>query len=1551
MNDSRRRRLQGSSVTVNAQRYIIKSEIGAGGSYLIYLAEPEEIPNQRVVIREFYPIDALAHRDEQGNLHFDELLLDTYREEFCREQNNAIVVTGEITQATAAWSADPNTFCAVMQMFSGDSKTLYELLTEWEDTPPDTDVVRLYISLSIISALLSSLETLHTNVQRLHCDLSYYNVKVSGNLNDFKQGNHLAAQIFDFGSMVELDANHQYRAASMEDLPASTPFFRPCEMEGCPTVLSPATDLYSVTVLLYSLVCGHNCKLEWLWSTSSNHQRMVDCDFFAVKDDLEGLNLSDVVRSSLFRILKKGLALEPQKRYQTALEMQKEIDHLANWIRPFQIDDLRDKMYLHNRSIHDHNGIYHLGVQHEVSSKLFSKLSGPEKEDAITITSTDNAPPLYHYLNDSWNSAAPLQHLILSGEGGSGKTTSLLETAALLQEEAVPVLYIPMNALTAQAHPLECYLEKVVFPTHENALGVLRNCCCQQRNESSVPQVVFFLDGVNEINDSIRSEAITDIQTWMGYDNLQIVVAGRSGISNYQAFFKENTLQLQIQPLEEGQVVQYLGEHGLLPADPDAISVLYNPLMLVLYVNTALYQKENPKLANSFRPELTQGAILWNYIEAQVIKNSKQHPTRVQEYAIKVAAHYAAAWIGWAMGNQYALDKAALIDTLDEFFKQYDCWKNISELKSCGVTHWQPEPYELVELLTEELCVLAVDKGMYSFQHQIFRDYYAAAAMEHDAMLKNPEQSELWKCAPSYTWNYVRDLLAGLLTEEKMDQIWNSMRGVDVEQRSYSMYKLVDVAAAKNKDDLSNVDFSEMDLRTVSLTGKRIDAKDKYVSFKNARIGETTFTNKGMLQELGILKASPDGKTLAMIGDGKGCFIDAITGYIIADFPIFFNTRIDVRDICWSPDSSYISFWGGDICLRHYKHYTVDLTGHIEKTDFKKMGTAVSILWGQNKNSIIKLFHDFEHGLYLAGYSLNIKGIIGSSYIHHAWTNDRKRLFLAWEMKGGSTSSERMYRFSCFDLEKDRIVLQVMVPFDIDIDKILSSPDGKYLLIENFHYGYYLLDVQNGETIRLIHDAFNAIWTVDGAFIAWCVPHKNEIGLFQLDNKTFQKIQLDKIENRHLCSIDSFIRENKSYLVWYGYEDNGIDWNGSANIKEIIFETYCLQETECLPIRRFLAPVLNGFNWIKNANGLYIYLGYQNGGIFQIDLCKRRCESVVFSGEYSRIYSPNGDYFVQRGNTQSLWEVWNTGSNETLFKDYSSNLLEPAWLADSSGFLIRQDDVTFILRGINGQRTTFHTNDFGIKQAFCSPNGNYICFMSCVSMDSRGTVSIYDRNNELIWSDTSSDMLGEWHVEWSCDDRYILYHQFDEKNYECKLKQLDLKRNKIIQTVSFPDSLTSFAWAYKKNLLAFSTGHKVYLVFLGETRGLIDALHKSAKLVYECYHDFIDYISFSPDEEYLALSDINGCLYVLKVEDSRNIFRSIWPRYIKPFYLKFEPLPGINIVNADFTGAEFSSDETRELIRQNGGIIDNSIINPFLTRYSRLPKIIQKQLIKKTRNR
>lgn len=544
----------------------------------------------------------------------------------------------------------------------------------------------------------------------------------------------------------------------------------------------------------------------------------------------------------------------------------------------------------------NNNGAYRLL---DINDGLFPELSA---WDGVRYSNENGESiPLFDCLFDERGSNER-KHMLLLGGGGMGKTVSLLRLWDKLLEKGTCTLYIPLHEIMSERIDIRAteaviskFITDNVWPGHAERTELLIDHLLEPAGE---PMFILLLDGFNEVPGENKRAAMAAIKKWMLFPGVQVVISSRYDFRKDIAV--ADLRELKIEPLSDIQVEKWFELRGMqVPVEnPKLYSLLKTPFMLTLY--TQVESRYNEGRETSYikwmEPADTSGDLMWNFMQCQILKMANDH-LKPNEDVMKaiIATSYILPYICWTMEwkELFAVEAGALKQWISEAAALYKkTWKSYPEpwVESLeielGNIRWKNDGF--LHVLIKELELLVNhDERTYSLLHQNFRDFLAAVHLYHVAATNmQGALAETWEKRP-FSDNVIT-FLAEWMPEEAADTMFQSLRGKQISEGNYIFFNLVRVIRKIKQDDLSGMDFSDMDLRTVVLNGARLVNGAQRAVFRNARINYGTLVVQGHQDKIYYVAFSEDGTQLLSISAFEIRIWDIRTGsciHEIADGP------------------------------------------------------------------------------------------------------------------------------------------------------------------------------------------------------------------------------------------------------------------------------------------------------------------------------------------------------------------------------------------------------------------------------------------------------------------------------------------------------------------------------------------------------------------------------------------------------------------------------------------------------------------------------------------
>lgn len=607
-----------------------------------------------------------------------------------------------------------------------------------------------------------------------------------------------------------------------------------------------------------------------------------------------GINESESIEAFAREII-TSVPMERLKRYTASGE--------AKDYPPISTPDyIIARLRLYHERQYQQSGNYALN---EIRSELFPAI----KNSDINVLYKDDDKKdvsLVKFLSELDGQADHDKHILITGEGGMGKTVSLLKTAEYLLGKRINAIYVPLSKIDADL-TLDQYLERIVCGGNQSMWGNLRQLMSVPY--TTIPNVVLLLDGINEVSlNYIETLVKSDIKKkYMdAYSGIKLVMTSRWFDNSIMHSLQENVISLEMQSLDRETIEVYLQNMGLPSVvDEKIISVIRTPLMLTLFSDVESHKDKYQNIDGIILEEKpnTAGKILSNFFQTQLYRAA-------EEESFDRASHLVLL--------EYLLPSFAykMIEKQSMYLSEDDVWDSIDEIKDEGERYsWykndklrrlirgrsRVDADVLLELAESSLHFLHRSDSGYEFLHQSFRDYFAAFHISNemksfakDAGRMNVEESVL--CRDTYP-NEIIGFVSDILYEEKAQPILSEKGWEFPDKESVSAQKnsvaeqllplwrnevgepiqnavanIINIMKIGRQNLLAWCDFSHLDLRKCWLNKCRFTLwhEDKYYAsiFDGAWIDRANFLTDG--HETQISAIVFDGQSQVFSGDKAG---------------------------------------------------------------------------------------------------------------------------------------------------------------------------------------------------------------------------------------------------------------------------------------------------------------------------------------------------------------------------------------------------------------------------------------------------------------------------------------------------------------------------------------------------------------------------------------------------------------------------------------------------------------------------------------------------------
>ena len=559
------------------------------------------------------------------------------------------------------------------------------------------------------------------------------------------------------------------------------------------------------------------------------------------------------------------------------------------------------QLKFHNKQQYERDGNYALG---DINSELF-----PAIKDITTnnyyVDKINHTSSLIKYIDDNQKNNVR-KNLFLFGDGGMGKTITMLKTAEYLLNKDIPAIYIPLSKINLNKEDtIEEYLHKNVCGGNKGFWKILQDT--MSMNYEDYPSVVLLLDGINElpVDREIAKRIVNDIKDKFidGYKGVDLIITSRWYDAYVMNSLTDNLTKLEMQQLGKLSINKYLEKMGLPTVhDKKMLSVISTPLFLSLYADVEKHKNkyeyiEDIKLIEN--PD-TSGKIFQNFFQTQLFRAAEEKNfDRATHY---VLLDYMLPEIAYRMikkhSNQMTISEEEVFEIQDEIedkSKRYK-WYTRDKLRKILGGGCNIDVDSLLTLARSLNFLHKTDEG-YSL-HQSFRDYFVACHIANEmlAFCKNNERKQETSpvleevCFDIDILKFVSDLIReeeatpykenngwvlpskenmGISKTEQLLDLWRDAEGENAQNAIYNLFNVMSIG---RKNKLFGCNFSRIDLRKCNLRGKMFvewENENIYPSnFDEAWIDYASFLTEGHYATITAL--CTDEKEFIFSGDKSG---------------------------------------------------------------------------------------------------------------------------------------------------------------------------------------------------------------------------------------------------------------------------------------------------------------------------------------------------------------------------------------------------------------------------------------------------------------------------------------------------------------------------------------------------------------------------------------------------------------------------------------------------------------------------------------------------------
>lgn len=861
----------------------------------------------------------------------------------------------------------------------------------------------------------------------------------------------------------------------------------------------------------------------------------------------------------------------------------------------------------------------------EIDDRLFP--NAQTKHSTLVLearNSNDESKTVAEIVAESWKKGDK-NHLMIEGEGGIGKTVTLLSIPDKFTPFPVPAIYIPLHELPQGDDPIERYIKKKVLNNKEDLFGQLLDLLDNPWDKG--PQLLLLLDGFNEIAAENRQTISEDIKYWSEFQGIQIVTSSRYDIHTYVALSYDYSA-IKLQPLSNTTAEAYLNSMGArIPTDSAVKELITIPLLLTLYVKTELILEQRETDSAEFKEVKNAGTIVWNYLQCELWRFGREAENA--KTAI-IAMEFIAPYLAWQMqkNSLFVLSKKEFHDFMDDAYRLLETHFNeptdfsFHIQDALQIANGIPSLELIRNLLENHLCLFVKNGNSYKLMHQQFRDALAAMHLINSIYLNGNSLPTEWTSTIDY---YVMQFVANLISENEAYRLWEQNRTSP--QLESSTRNQLELQSRLHNCDYSKLNFSGLDLSNISLFLYRIGNTKIKLPIQADGMDLTVLSEKTFSTE------AHNGPVNSVVLAQSGKYI--VSG----------SSDKTIR--IWDLES-------GD-CIRKFVGHNATVKSIVVVPKRKRVVSGAldgSIcIWDIESGKCLQTLKEHQASINTVAVTPDNKHIVSGS-----WDNDIR----VWNMESGEctkilkghqsgvdaiaiaqiSNTTRIVSISydntirLWDPEHEKC-LKTIDRYEVSMNTIAFTPDCKNIICGSWDNIIRIWDLESGICVKELvgHDALVHTITV--------TPDSRYIVSGSVDKTIriwdFNSGKSIKILKGHKSRINAVIVTPDSRRIVSGSEDNSI-------------RIWDLESGVCI-------KTLEGYDWSVNAvaitpNGKTAVCGFTDKTIRFWNMERRQCQKTM-EGHFDLVtalaITPDGRRVVS-GSRDKTIRVWDMENEQCLRK-------------------------------------------------------------------------------------------------------------------------------------------------------------------------------------------------------------------------------------------------------------------------------------------------------------
>lgn len=1240
--------------------------------------------------------------------------------------------------------------------------------------------------------------------------------------------------------------------------------------------------------------------------------------------------------------------------------------------------------------------------KYEKSIYLYNDLFAEDKLIKEILPKTKRSTHEYflsEYVIDSFRIKQPV-HLYLNGVGGAGKTVSLIALSYELLENGIPVIFIPLNRIEdsrTEELPISKWIKNRVIILDDRypeiSIATKYEKMLSSINSSNVP-FLLILDGVNEMNNP--SQLIKELEIWNSLNSVSVIISSR----NNEFYNLGNSIQFEhceMLPLADDAINECLKNRNIIIDNEPPIlkKILQLPQMIALYVGTSFAKdKYYHSKGLDWRANNCISDVIHNYMVCQIadIVYNKQ---LCSAYTALVAMNYILPTLAWNIytSESNSISQRNIYDCVKQFVEMFNSEEYKSEIiENVLKPSDKLNIRSILFLLLDQLNLLdEFEQSNYCFTHQNYFDFFlckywincAEYSVEH-------HKKTCWQdnIVPTAVEKYFSETIGSYSPSDYdvINKYWNYHRKKSIANDDLSLFNLIRIMEQKYNWNLSHIDFSDLDLRSICLNGVTLSDNAHSAVFCNALISEYTFSPQGhhaAITQSFFLEENPtylytkdlhgnlgiyDIKTDKRISLTHGKYYGGGTPFLLAGSS---SNTFMVPNIQNFLGKQLMGMYIVDANNQTAEHIGIPRKHFFENIIIQYIVSKKQWLVANKNNEICLVDEVSENNCCIWN--------ISPEYFYYKMIENRNQSIILLSI----ISKKRPYQEQIIRYEVDSNLCKCIYTGDILIGYANASlsDDGSLLAICNEKSCVKLIDATNGSIIKNLipingPDSFNNAHVLLSPDNQWCIWYsRNGDSIFPWNvyvwniwkPNLFFTTQYSDIISSSCFSLDS-------QKIILGLFDGSID-----TISLDDFTVHRLAVGHRVDQKMF---DINNILYVRRSDGFY-----QKWDIEKQRVLERPCK---YSFSEQRIFEPTQSGKQWFSANDNILKIWNPAINQIeqieafqvsniLFSNEANHLLmEIQYETDFKG-------IRYCMHNIDEHRTSqiseimisdISSQQIIIKKVYLTEYASYAIFLI-----QKGVIDkVFEKEGIIIW-DLNSNELRLLH--WFNHNAIYLDQEYDLSDYGNILMicfhhpihyyTIDLDKGLIkdYKMAYLPSRI--FTSRQIKNIKAISTHKKekkqsplngtlmitpdgtivtdskqgyrdfnnaeedtipdgAMTIYLGDA--MCSSLFSKNALVIGCETGMVLITGFDNNEEMtLLLNESDERVTDVKVmytNSNRQLLLAaqkddniyIWDMSSMDYIGYLRSIPGTDIYNCNFHNATFESESVKKLILMNGGQVD-----------------------------